>query len=248
MYLCGWKYEGRKISDKLHDQILEMIGIFNDPTQVAGRRWPELQKYISAKLGIAPGQVRTIKRMMEEFGILKKGVLNATEVPDADKIYAEGGKTLIKLLDAEKLMRENQRADNASLMRKVKDIYQIYYQQVFAAYSYREDGKLLHPLRATLKAVKKFDYLDYWEWYLLNTVISMDDDQEEEAELERLIEEYRKGELKLKESDIAENMLSHSYVLGNFEYAGFVHVKGSKPCMKITLNSEAEEVIEGIIR
>lgn len=248
MNLSGWKYEGRKISDKLHEQMLDIMAVLNDEEQAAGKNWPALQKDISSRLGIATGQVRTIKRMMEEFGILKKGVLNANKVPNAKEIYAENGRTLVELLETEKLMRENQTAGNAELMKEIKSIYRLYYQQMLVDYSYKGNGKVLHPLRATLKALKKYGQLNYWEWYLLNTVICSDDNAKEEAELDKLITAYRSGALKFKSGDVIENMLSHSYVLGNFEYAGFVCVRGSKENIRITLNKDAQEIIDEITK
>ncbi|OCA97840.1 hypothetical protein [Clostridium beijerinckii] len=248
MDLYGWKYEGRKISDKLHEQILVMIGILNDPEKVEGRKWPALQKIISSELGVATGQVRTIKRTMEEFGILKKGSLNANDVPDGKNIFTKSGITLIDLLATEELMRKKHDKESEEQIREIRNIYKLYYQKVLSNYTYVEDGKVLHPLRATLKALKKFEYLDYWEWYLLNTVIRQDDNKEEESELEECIINYRAGKLQFKESDLIENMLSHSYVLGNFEYSGLIRIVGTKEKLKITLNNDENEIIEEIIK
>lgn len=247
MFLYGWKYEGRKIADKLHEQMLGIIEILNDEEKVADKTWPALQRYISKELGIAPGQVRTIKRMMEEFGIVNKGSLNAQDVPKPENIYTESGKTLVELLGTEKLMRENMTLDNLEILNEIKLIYKLYYQKVLMDYSYNDGGNILHPLKATLKALKKYEYLGYWEWYILNTVIRNDDNTDEEAELDRLINEYRKGSLRFSDSDLIENVLSHSYVLGNFEYAGLVCVEGSKYSLKITLNKEEEKIIDEIL-
>ncbi len=186
--------------------------------------------------------------MMEEFGILKKGALNADKVPNAKEIYAENGRTLVELLETEKLMRENQETDNAELLKEIKSIYKLCYQKILVDYSYKDEGRVLHPLRATLKALKKYGHLNYWEWYILNTVIHNDDNPKEEAELDRLITDYRSGRLSFKSGDVIENMLSHSYVLGNFEYAGFVCVKGSKESIRITLNKDAQEIIDEITK
>ena len=46
MNLSGWKYEGRKISDKLHEQMLDIMAVLNDEKQAAGKNWPALQKDI----------------------------------------------------------------------------------------------------------------------------------------------------------------------------------------------------------
>ena len=248
MYLRGWKYEGRKIADKLHEQILGIVEILNDPAQVGDKKWPDMQKYISRELGIATGQVRTIKRMMEEFDIVKKGSLNALEVPTPENIYTENGKTLLELMATEKLMRENPNKDNMEIVKEISDIYKLYYQKVLAAYAYNEDGEILHPLRATLKALKKHNHLNYWEWYILNTDIHEDDNAEQEAEFDQHINDFRTGKLRFSSNDLIENVLSHSYVLGNFEYAGLVCVEGSKPNLKITINPAANEIIEEIIK
>ena len=43
-------------------------------------RGASLQEYIGERLGISAGQVRTIKRMMEEVNILIPGALNSQTV------------------------------------------------------------------------------------------------------------------------------------------------------------------------
>lgn len=247
MYLYGWKYEGRKISDMLHEQILEIVEIINDSSKVAGRNWPQLQRYIADELGIAPGQVRTIKRMMEEFDIVKKGSLNAKEVPRVDYVYTDNGKTFIELMATEKLMRQNPNKDTVEIVKEIKAIYQLYYQKVLLAYTYNENGQTLHPLKATLKALKKYGYLGYWEWYLLNTIIQNDNDLDEERELEERITEYRTGKLRFKDADIVENQLSHSYLLGNYVYSGLIKVEGSKPNLKITINPNEKDRVDEIL-
>lgn len=247
MQLRGWKYEGRKISDKLHEQILVIVDILNDSSKVGNKNWPELQTYIARELGITTGQVRTIKRMMEELDIVKKGALNAGSIPDTSVIYTDNGKTFVELMAAERLMKQKPDSDNLKTMREIKSIYRLYYQKVLSAYTYNQNGSILHPLKATLKAVKKYEYLDYWEWYLLNTIIQKDDDVAEEAQLDKYIMSYRQGSLKFREADIVENQLSHSYVLGNYVYAGLVCVKGNKPKLRITLNPEAHEIINEIL-
>jgi len=99
-----------------------------------------------------------------------------------------------------------------------------------------------------LKALDKYKSLNYFEWYLLNTIIRNDDNLEEEQEFDSLIKQYRSHNLQLKDTDIKENQLSHSYVLGNFEYAGLIIVEGSKLTLKITLNEAYRDVINEIIK
>lgn len=249
MELRGWKYEGRKISDDLHVQMLSMMEILNDPAQVNERTWGgSLQTYIGDKLGISPGQVRTIKRMMEEFNLLKKGALNRNSVPSRNSIYTKNGEMLLELFASEKLMKEKKSLPHLEQIKEINKIYKLYYQGVLIEYCFKsDDSKTLHPLKATLKAVKKFGYLNYWEWYILNTIITEDDCEEKEEELEKAIYDYRSGKLKLNDEDIKENTLSHSYVLGNFVHAGFLRIEGRKQSIKIYINSEAEEIVKKIL-
>ncbi|WP_313120322.1 hypothetical protein [Proteiniclasticum ruminis] len=250
MDLRGWKYEGRKISDSLHVQMLTMMEILNDPAQVNGRTWGgSLQTYIGDELGISSGQVRTIKRMMEEFNLLKKGALNRSDVPSRDSIYTKNGEMLLDLFASEKLMKEKKYSSHLEQIKEIKSIYKLYYQGVLIEYNFNNDkGDKLHPLKATLKAVRKFEHLDYWEWYILNTIITQDDNIDEEKELEKTITEYRNGKIKLTESDIKEYSLSHSYVLGNFVHAGFLKIEGRKEGIKIFIESGAEEIINNILK
>ncbi len=241
MELRGWNYEGRKITDKLHGQMMSMIEFLNDEQQTAGKDWIGLQNDLSDRLGIAPGQVRTIKRMMEQLGILKKGALSGRNVPDRREIYSENGDILIKLLEVEKLMQEDTAVGREELIKRIRSVYRLYYQRVLVSYTCREGKAVFHPLPITLKALKKYGHLDYWEWYLLNTLVRGDDNARQEAEFHRCITEYREGALCFEDGDLKKNKLSHVYILGNFEYAGFLTVKGSKEDMKITLNKEAKE-------
>lgn len=247
MQLKGWKYEGRKIADKLHEQILSIVEILNDSSRVGNKNWPELQKYIAGELCITTGQVRTIKRMMEELDIIKKGVLNAYSIPNAAVLYTDNGKTFVELMVTEKLMKQRLNTDDLEAVKEIRNIYRLYYQKVLAAYTYNQNGRTLHPLRATLKAVKKFGYLNFWEWYLLNTIIQTDDNEEEEAKLEKSITAYREGKINFRGTDITENRLSHVYVLGNYVYAGLVCVKGNNQGLKVTVNHEYDEIIDEIL-
>lgn len=246
MFLYGWKYEGRKISEQLHEQIMFIIDVINTPEIVGDKNWPELQTYLSLKLGIATGQIRTIKRMMEEFEIVKRGSLNAKEIPSAT-VFTDSGRTLINLFETEKLMQQQKTLENAETINEIKNIYKLYYQKVLSNYTYNNNGVILHPLKATLKALTQFGRLDYWEWYILNTIITSDDNPDEEQELARIITAYRAKELRFTENDIKENKLSHSYVLGNFEFAGLVKVEGNKHNLKITINESSKLTVDAII-
>lgn len=246
MELYGWKYEGRKISELLQEQMLHIIECINDPSFVASRSWPELQSVIAEQMGIQPGQIRTIKRVMEEFNILKKGVLNSKCVPDYT-VFTENGMTLIELFQTEKLMKKHPTKENLNTLKDIKEIYKLYYQKVLNEYCYNNEGVILHPLKATLKTMRKHRFLDYWEWYLLNTIIQEDNNQEQEKELDECIDKYRKGLLNFNKNDVKENQLSHSYILGNFEFANLIEIEGSKYSLKATINEEEREIVDSII-
>lgn len=125
--LKEWKYEGCKIADKLQEQILSIVEILNDSSIVGNKNWLELQKYIAGELGITTGQVRTIKRMMEELDIIKKGVLNAYSIPNEAVIYTDNGKTFVELMATEKLMKQRLNTDDLEAVKEIRNIYRLYY-------------------------------------------------------------------------------------------------------------------------
>lgn len=127
MQLKEWKYEGCKIADKLQEQILSIVEILNDSSIVGNKNWLELQKYIAGELGITTGQVRTIKRMMEELDIIKKGVLNAYSIPNEAVIYTDNGKTFVELMATEKLMKQRLNTDDLEAVKEIRNIYRLYY-------------------------------------------------------------------------------------------------------------------------
>lgn len=247
MYLSGWKYEGRKISDQLHEQMLVIMEMMNDPNIVRDMNWPALQKVIALELGVAPGQVRTIKSTMEVLGILKKGSLNANDIPSSNTIYTKDGRTLVELIATEQMLKDNISHNSFKAIESIQNIYRLFYQSMLVKYSFNMGGNILHPLVATLKALKKYESLDFWEWYILNSCIRNDANEKEEEELDRLINEYRTGKIRFKEGDVIENQLSHSYVLGNFIYTGLITAEGSKYKLKIRINEGEKETINDIL-
>ena len=249
MNLYGWKYEGRIISDSLHHQIMEIIRILNDPDKVQNRTWGgSLQKFIGEEMGISDGQVRTIKRMMEEFDIIKPGALNQRTIPDKN-IYTHNDEVLIKLFDSEDLLRQQHSEDTYEQLERIKEIYKLFYLKILVKYTIRnKDGNEFHPAIILLKALKKHEYLTYWEWYLLNTFINSDNNPEEEQEFDKYIMSFRNGSLKASELKIVENVLAHSYILGNFAYAGLIKIEGKKENMKITINEKNRDLIDEILQ
>ena len=250
MNLSGWKYEGRIISDNLQHQIMEITNFLNDPTKVQNRTWGgSLQKSIGAEIGISDGQVRTIKRMMEEFDILKPGALNQRIVPEKSKLYSENGEVLIRLFESEDLLKKKPSKGSYEQLQNIKEIFKLFYMKVLVKYTIRDkNGSSFHPAVVLLKALKKYEHLTYWEWYLLNTIISSDNNLEEEEEFDKLLSDLRHGRLKVSDLNVTENVLSHSYILGNFLYVELINVDGKKENMKITINKKNQKLIDDLLR
>lgn len=250
MNLSGWKYEGRIISDTLQHQIMGVIKILNDPEKVRNRTWGgSLQKFIGNELGISDGQVRTIKRMMEEFDILKPGALNKRTIPDKSNLYSENGEVLIRLFESEELLKQKPSKDSYEQLEKIKEIYKLFYLKILVKYTIRDkDGNEFHPAVILLKALKKYDYLTYWEWYLLNTIITSDNDPEAEREFDKYLTNIRNRTLKVSDLKIIENVLSHSYILGNFAYVELIQIEGKKENMKITINEKNKQLINELLK
>lgn len=250
MNLSGWKYEGRIISDNLQHQIMDIIKILNDPVKVQNRTWGgSLQKFIGNEIGISDGQVRTIKRMMEEFDILKTGALNQRTVPEKSNLYSENGEVLIRLFESEELLKKKPSKDALEQLAKIKEIYKLFYLKVLIKYTIKNrDGKKFHPAIVLLKALRKYEYLTYWEWYLLNTIVNSDNNPEEEQEFDENIRNFRNGTMKISDLNITENVLSHSYILGNFTYVELINVEGKKENIKITINERNKQMIDELIQ
>lgn len=223
----------------------EIINYLDDPAFIAHQDWPTVQKLIAKNLNIKPGQVRTIKRVLEEFCVLKEGSLNGNKIPDAT-IYTAEGYEFVKMLKLEALIN-NSKTNDTEMLNKINLFYQYYYLKVLSKPVDSGRGTTLRTLRATLKAIKKFDYLDYWEWYILNTIITEDDNPTQERELEETINKYRNKQLLFTDEDIVENKLSHSYLLGNFKWTGLIETTGSKNNLRIRLNKLKESTINIVI-
>lgn len=247
MILHGWAYKGRKISDLLHQQFYDIVKYLTDPSFVAGRDWPVLQKEIAKELGVEAGQIRTIKTCMEQFCILKVGSLNNNKIPDMT-IYTKDGLEFIDMLKLEYLTKHRAKTIDNEMLEKIHQFYQFYYIKFLSQPTDIGRNSHLNILRATLKAIKKYESLDYWEWYLLNTFITKQDDKEEENRLQDAIIKYRNHELFFTKEDIQDYQLSISYVLGNIEYTGLVLSEGAGLKHTVFLNKTRMEVIEEIIK
>lgn len=233
MRLAGWDYVGRNIDDSLHFQFRVIIDCLSDSNFVNGRSWgKEIQEELAARLGTSPGQIRTIKRVCEDLGLINKGSLNGTKIPSHNSIITKAGDIVHKANKLEQIcegivdVRKREKA-----LRHIKGLYEEGYVMALVNYYYTFPANPpahLHPLRATLKALNKYRSLDKWEWYLLNTVIRADDNPDMEDLLDQHITEYRRGDLQLSMSDVIEKPKGHQYLPQFFQYADLVNLQNGR--------------------
>lgn len=74
------------------------------------------------------------------------------------------------------------------------------------------DDRRLHPLRATVLALEQYKRLDKWEWYLLNTCIRHDNDENEVEQFNMYMEKYRAGLLSFTMENVVEKPKGHQYI------------------------------------
>ncbi|MEW4286689.1 hypothetical protein [Priestia koreensis] len=233
--LKGYSYEGRKLDRDLHQKVGIVMKKLQDPEFVKNRRWGnELQTELGSLVGVKGGSIRTIKRMMEQLRIVKPNELVSSKVPDSQNLLTEEGEIFVLIIELEEKIDElpKEYAGRQQLKEQLDEMYRSFYSKAIFYYYYPEgprgDSGRLHLLRATLKALRKYHSVDYWEWYLFNTYITEDDNAEQEAQLEQAISAYRSGRYKFdKNKDKPEKYgLSHSYVVRYLQLSGFVKVKG----------------------
>lgn len=249
MILRGWPYEGRKISDLLNNQILEIINTLKTDTAIRGATWPVAQKYLSKKMGIATGQLRTIKRMMEKFGIVYKDSLNGARPIKLEDIVTKDGETLMELLASINVLEKMKDRESERQKQELKTVCNLFYFKALLKDSQRnENGEVLTPLKVTLRAIKEFDYIDYWEWYMLNTFVTSDNDRDGYDSFKENLKKYRVGKLRFTEKDILENQLSHSYILGNFEYVGIIEKTGRKTELVVKIPRSKQALVDQYLK
>lgn len=230
MDLKGWDYTGRNIGPDFHKQFRLMVDALSDPGFVGARTWGNsLQDSLAQKMGMSSsGAVRTVKRICENFGLIERSAFSAREIPNKDTILTERGKIVYTTATLEHRVQTDPNMPDSVIEQAEKEIKVLYeesYCDALAHYFYTySDGTHLCPLRATLKALKKYGRLDKWEWYMLNTFVLHDDNAEEEAKLDAAIKSYRKREFELTMANVVAKPKGHQYIPQYFEYAGLVRV------------------------
>lgn len=230
MELIGWDYTGRNIGPEFHKQFRVMIEALSDPGFVGARTWGNsLQDSLAKKMNMSSsGAVRTVKRICENFGLIKRQAFSPREIPQRDKMLTERGEVVYATAILEHQIQNSQNMTEESKQKaeaEIKRLYEESYCDALAHYYYTyNDGRHLCPLRATLKALKKYKRLDKWEWYLLNTYVLHDDDSIEEEAFDNVIASYRNGEFQLTMANVIAKPKGHQYIPQYFEYAGLVKV------------------------
>ncbi|MBN2796641.1 MAG: hypothetical protein JXR88_14620 [Clostridia bacterium] len=250
MQLRGWKYTGRVINDNFQEQIKSILDLLNDKSFVNHDTWPSVQRRLAAKLGVEAGQIRTLKKMMEEFGLVTSGSLNAREEVEADNVITENGRLLIHIIDIENSLYSSDDSGNTQLKHKLKKMIKDFYSRIILENYLPKGGlgdedKPLHCLRAVIMALRRYKTLDFYEWYILNTLIKTDEDTKDFSSVDKVIEDYRSQKIVFSKKSIVQFQLSHSYIAGNLEYGGFIKI-ARKPFV-ISENLENVTVNDSII-
>ncbi len=253
MDLYGWDYTGRNIGPELHKQYRLMVTYLSNSTFTNHQTWGNyLQEALTSKMGVtSAGAVRTVKRMCENFGFINRSAFNSRTEIDSDNILTERGKIVYQasvleqqVLDSTTLSKDKK---NAALA-EIKLLYEEAYCDALKNFYYDNgDGTYLSPLRATLKALKKYGRMDKWEWYLLNTFIHHDDNLSEETQLYEHIAKYRSGHYFFTMNNVIRKPKGHQYIPQYFEYAGLVHLS-QRPEWIINNSSRHNSIKEEVLR
>lgn len=246
MDLRGWDYTGRNIGPDFHRQICMMFNCLSDSAFVKNRTWGgEIQEALKTEVHVASsGVIRTLKKLCDDFGFFNEEAFASTI--DSQNILTERGKTVHSAAIIEMQIDDNTSSFSDSQREEarieIKRLYEEVYCEVFLRYRYKNvDGSFFFPLRATLRALKKYRIMDKWEWYLLNTCVRHNDDPQEEAELDRLISQYKNHLLSFTMGNVTEKPKGHQYIPQYFEYAGLVSLV-QRPEWSISTSSQHQEI------
>lgn len=139
MNLTGWDYVGRNINDSLHRQFKVIVDCLSDPDFVNRRTWGiEIQHDLAIRLGTSPGQIRTIKRVCEDVGLLEKGSLNGTDIPSHRNIITNAGDIVYRANNLEQLCEgiEDDKKRKDTFIH-IKGLYEEGYVMALVYYHYR---------------------------------------------------------------------------------------------------------------
>ncbi|NTZ20986.1 hypothetical protein EXW96_26735 [Paenibacillus sp. JMULE4] len=261
MDLKGWDYQGRNIDTKLLNQFKGLADFISNEKLVNNRTWgKELQNDIADAIGISgenrSGAVRTIKSVLEHLGFINYNSLSERKIPTFESVISPLGQDLLTLISVENDLNSLEE-DDPKGQAEIKALYQDFYArsllEFYFPFGVRKKepagkNKPLHPLRATIKALKKFGYLNKWEWYLLNTIIDEDDNLEKETELENAIKDYRDGIVNYSMQSIKLNPKGHQYFPQYLGLSGLVSFKKKgREWTRMELNEEYNDLFDIVL-
>lgn len=230
MELRGWDYTGRNIGPDLHRQFRIMIDCLSDASFTNHSTWKNpVQDRLAEQMQVSSsGAVRTVKKVCMNFGLLNEGSFRSRKEIDTRNLLTARGQLVYQAAKLEQQVGAATNYDAATKKQVYAQINNLYEEAYCDALRYyylkNSDGTKLHPLRATLRALQKYNRLDKWEWYLLNTCVRHDDDERDEATLDDLIKGYRSGKFEFSMNDVVEKSKGHQYIPQYFEFAGLLHV------------------------
>lgn len=245
--LMGWQNTGRNWDESLIVQTVRTIELLQDEGFVQGEPWGhDLQYRLASAIGSnSDGTIRTITTMMRQMGVLAPGALRPRQVVSSSSLLSTTGRVLFRVLQmslAAKNLSDSSLRDK--LEQPLQDVQRALFARAmlnhfFPSGARGTGNRPLHPLRAVMKALRRFGYLDRMEWYLLNTYIVEDDNAEHEEQLASAIFRKRSRQLSLSMDNVVKNQKGHQYLPQQLQAAGFVDLAYSgKTWIRMTENTE----------
>ncbi len=253
MKLIGWDYTGRNISYELHLQIYKLVNTLSDKDFVGNLTWgTELQTKLLKPVGItSSGILRTVKKICDNFGFFDIHYINGNTIPDGTKILTSLGKKLYHVIDLEKKIKESvdlSPQDFDKAIEQIKILYEEIYCEGLLQYKIKNlDGTSFSPLKITLLALQKYQTLDKWEWYLLNTLVRHENNEEEEKQFNIYLNQYRQKKISFTMNDVVEKPKGHQYLPQYFNFAGLAIVE-QKPHWFIKNSLKHSEIKQIILK
>lgn len=238
--LEGWKSPGRGATEMTHDQIFGIMTYLMDAEKIQNDVWgPPLQLKIGKTINVnTDNTLRHIIGFMKSIGIIYENSLQGGKVPNPDYCVSPSGEMLYSLIKMEKIAIEN---EENSVVEKIQNMYKQFYANAFL-YWFVRDTKI-HVARTILKAIKKYGSLDKIEWFILNTFITETDNKEQEEIVDKLIKDYRSGDITLTAENIKKRVNSYNYWAQLLSYAGLIKKTGQK----VTIGNKYPQLVEDIL-
>ncbi len=252
MELRGWDYTGRNIGPDLHRQFMVMIDCLSDPSFTNHSTWSNpLQDRLASYMNMSSsGAVRTVKRVCANFGLIVEDSFGNRHEIDIDHLLTDRGKLVYQAAKLEKQVNESNSYDDNTKKKinsQIRKLYEEAYCNALMHYYFKyNDDRRLHPLRATVLALEQYKRLDKWEWYLLNTCIRHDNDENEVEQFNMYMEKYRTGLLSFTMENVVEKPKGHQYIPQYFEFAGLMHVI-QRPEWSITDSGRHKDIKEKVL-